>query len=317
MYFGQIIKAFVGVFNNESVEEYIGRSYTILSGKATNNDLHVDKIKTFVHISLCHVMKAFAKKVNKCFKDDQNFIKYSLSLLANMLTYSDIFDIIKHFFMILLCKFTNDCKVSKEHLEKRLASDIESSKKFECDTFDKQITCVKRTLPILMINFQLKKAFNLQQSKRSIFYKDCQSIFSGVIQGNERDPKNDDLNKFFSSSFTKYFLEKWCGLIPFWPSAHLGDQGRYGKTEPYRLWSEHYAKISCVIDPPRTQGIIEFHNKSVKHFTLNSKRNRLDGVASNLLIAKITKHRQFEMSQSRKKSSSKNKEKVKDNLPKR
>ena len=115
-----IIKTFVGVFNNESVEEYIGRSYTILSGKATNNDLPVNKIKTFVHISLCHIMKAFAKKVNKCFKEDRNFIKFSLSLFANALTYSDIFDISKHFFTILLCKFTNDCKVSKEHLEKRV-----------------------------------------------------------------------------------------------------------------------------------------------------------------------------------------------------
>ena len=106
-------------------------------------------------------------------------------------------------------------------------------------------------------------------------------------------------------------------MIPFWTSVHLGDQGRHGKTEPYRLWSEKFAKRSCVIDPPRTQGIIEFHNKSVKHITLNSKRNRLDGVVSNLLVAlKISKHRQFEIVQSRKKSSSKNKEKAKDNLPK-
>ena len=292
-----IIKTFVGVFNNESVEEYIGRSYTILSGKATNNDLPVDKIKTFTHISLCHIMKAFTKKVNKCFKEDRNFIKFSLSLFANVLTYSDIFDISKHFFTILLCKFT------KSGLRYRIFE------KFKCDTFDnseKTNNVCETNVPYTDDELPVKEDIYLQQSKRSIFYKDSQSIFSSVIQGNGRDPENDDLNKFFSPSFAKYFLEKWCVLIPFWISVHLGD----------RLWSEKFAKRSCVIDPPRTQGIIEFHNKSVKHITLNSKRNRLAGVAGNLLVAKIPKHRQFEIVQSRKKSPSKNKEKATDNLPK-
>ena len=299
------------------MEEYIGRSYTILSGKATNNDLPADKIKTFVHISLCHIMKAFAKKVNKRFKEDRNFINFSLSLFANALTYSDIFDISKHFFTILLCKFTNDCKVSKEHLEKRVASDRETLKDLNAIrliTLKRQMC--ETNVPYTVDELPVEEDVYLQQSKRRRFYKDCQSIFSSVIQGNGRDPENDDLNKFFSPSFAKYFLENWCGLIPFWTSVHLGDQGRHGKTEPYRLWSEKFAKRSCVIGTPRTQGIIEFHNKSVNHITLSSKRNRLDGVVSNLLVAKISKHRQFEIVQSRKKLSSKNKEKAKDNLPK-
>ena len=79
-----IIKTFVGVFNNETIEQYIGRSYLIVSGKATANDLSVTKVKTFVHISLCYVMKVFARKVNNCFKEDKNFIKFSLSLLQTL-----------------------------------------------------------------------------------------------------------------------------------------------------------------------------------------------------------------------------------------
>ena len=51
-----IIKSLVGVFNNESVEEYIGRSYLIASGSATAAELPVSRVKTSVHISLCHVM---------------------------------------------------------------------------------------------------------------------------------------------------------------------------------------------------------------------------------------------------------------------
>ena len=168
-----IIKTFVDVFNNESVEEYIGRSYTILSGKATINDLPVDKIKTFVHISLCHIMKAFAKKVNKCFKEDRNFIKFSLRLFANALTYSDILDISKHFFTILLCKFTNDCKVSKEHLEKRVASDRETLNKFKCDTFDnseKTNNVCETNVPYTDAELPVKEDVYLQQSKRRMFY---------------------------------------------------------------------------------------------------------------------------------------------------
>ena len=43
--------------NDESVEEYIGRSYLIDSGSATAAKLPVSRVKTSVHISLYHVMK--------------------------------------------------------------------------------------------------------------------------------------------------------------------------------------------------------------------------------------------------------------------
>ena len=48
-----IIKPLLDLFNNESVEEYIGRSFVIVSGKATPSDLSINKIKT---IMSCHVM---------------------------------------------------------------------------------------------------------------------------------------------------------------------------------------------------------------------------------------------------------------------
>ena len=73
-----------------------------------------------------------------------------------------------------------------------------------------------------------------------------------------------------------------------------------------------------VQDPPRTQGIIEFHNKSVKHISLNSKRDHIDKVVGNLLVAKKSKRRQFEILLSRKKvPPSKNDNKIKDTLPKK
>ena len=114
-----IIKSLIGVFNNESVEEYIGRSFVIVSGRATSNELPINKLKTFVHISLCHVMKAFSNKVNKCFKKDKNFIKFALSLLANSFDYQDILEICSNLFKVLLSKFSSDCVDAKSYLDKK------------------------------------------------------------------------------------------------------------------------------------------------------------------------------------------------------
>ena len=66
----------------------------------------------------------------------------------------------------------------------------------------------------------------------------------------------------------------------------------------------------------RTQGIIEFHNKSVKHITLNSKRDRVDTVINNPFVARKSKRRQFEILLSRK-SAVTNDETMKDTMPKK
>ena len=73
-------------------------------------------------------------------------------------------------------------------------------------------------------------------------------------------------------------MNNWCGLIPLWTSLHLGDQGRHGNSEVYLAWSQHFIERDCVKDPPRTQGIIELHNKSVKHISNYSKKDPVDKV---------------------------------------
>ena len=217
------------------------------------------KVQTFVHISLCHVMKAFARKVNKCFKEDRNFIKFSLSLLANAPSYSYILDFSKHLFKILLSKYSSDCKDSKVYLEKKMDSEIESWKKLESDNID----CSGLNNKMYGTNIEndgdelpVREVVYLQQSKRSIYFKDCESFFIKIQKGFKHEhARTDDLNVFFSSTFAIYFLNNWCGFIPFWTSIHLGDQGRHGKSEPYKLWSEHFSDRACIKDPPRTQDL--------------------------------------------------------------
>ena len=49
-------------------------------------------------------------------------------------------------------------------------------------------------------------------------------------------------------------------------------QIKHNKEKPYLEWSKEFSQKACVIDPPRTQGIIEVLQKITKHTTLASKK---------------------------------------------
>ena len=99
-----ILKCLIEGFNNEKLEQYSARSYKIVSGEANESDLPSSQTKTFVHISLCHSMKSFSRKINKIFKIEKDFVKFSMSLLANSGNLTDIFSILEALFTILLSK---------------------------------------------------------------------------------------------------------------------------------------------------------------------------------------------------------------------
>ena len=321
-----IIKSLISSFNKETLEEYIIRSYKIALGEASVHDLPSEHNKTSVHISLCHLMKAICFKINKCFHKDKQFIKFVISLLANAGNVTDIFELCEYLFQVLLSKSNKSCEKAKQLLDAK-AENIENFKKDSliCNQtaeFKDDIIIEEQTKPQ---NLPQTEEKYLQQSKRSIYYAKCKSIMTNVkIKKSSKSLHDssggisDDDNVFYSPSFATYFLDNWCGLIPLWTCLHLGDQGRHGTSSVYKMWSDKFGNLDCVINPPRTQGIIEFHQKSVKHITLNSKRERLDSVIKNLRVAKKSKLRQLEISKSRKKSAPckrRNMTKIKDTLP--
>ena len=118
-----IRKSLVVTFNKESVEEYLVRSYKIV-----RDDLPTKKIKTFVHICLCHSMKAITKNVNKYFKDERKFIEYTISLLANSCKLADAFEFLENLVKVLLSKCSDDCADAKYYLDEKAQSDIEKFK---------------------------------------------------------------------------------------------------------------------------------------------------------------------------------------------
>ena len=162
----------------------------------------------------------------------------------------------------------------------------------------------------------MKEDTYLQQSKQSIYYKKCLEIYEQISKRevSADSAVEDNSNAHYSPSYALYILNNWCGLLPLWTCLHLGDQGRHGESTVYDQWSTKFSSIDCVQDPPRTQGIIEFHQKSAKHISMNSARGRLDNVVKNLFLAKKSKRRFFEVAQSRKKDKDCG-EKVKDTLP--
>ena len=96
-----------------------------------------------------------------------------------------------------------------------------------CDTDDVDI---EDQLPI-------QEYVYLQQSKKSIYFKTCQSIFKELqtVINNEDNPAKN-LNIHFSLNFALYFLNNWSGLIPFWTCLHISNQVRYGNSDVYNSW---------------------------------------------------------------------------------
>ena len=78
------LKSAIRCFNNESVEEYLSRSYRINNGRTSSSDLHIKPSKLFLHFCLSHIMHAFSRRLGKCFTGrKKRFIMYCDSILAN------------------------------------------------------------------------------------------------------------------------------------------------------------------------------------------------------------------------------------------
>ena len=319
-----IIKSLIACFNKETLEENIDRSFRIASGVASHKELPTMPPKTFVHLSLCHVMKAFAKKIGKCFTKDKEFITFAMSVLVNAGNLADTFDIYEHIFVVLLSKYlTKDCLDSKQYLSDKMTnieefkylsmSEVPPANRFEVG---KDADCVDVTSSS-SDDLPVKEDTYLQQCKRRIYYTKCSEILDRVkdkIDNNSVSP--DDLNSLYSPKYASYLLDNWTGLTPLWTAIHLGDQGRHGSSDSYKKWSIKFNNCACVVDPPKAQGIVEFHHKSAKHIVMNSKRQRADGVVSNLYLSKKSKLRQLEICKSRQSNYvSKKSDKVKDKLP--
>ena len=137
-----IIKSLLSCFNRESLENYICPSYKIASGEATAYGLPSKCNKTFVHILLCHLMKAICFRINKTVKHDKSFLKYTISLLANSGNLKHILMICRALFFFLLSK-SDETPSFKEH-KKFIKNCSEAIEQFKNDALTKSDPCQER-----------------------------------------------------------------------------------------------------------------------------------------------------------------------------
>ena len=105
----------------------IFRSYKICNGEASVSELPAEINKNFVHLSLCHLMKAICYKIDKSFKVDNSFLKYCIRHFANAGNLNYIFDIYTTFYTVLLSKKAASCENAKNAFDMK-ASNMESFK---------------------------------------------------------------------------------------------------------------------------------------------------------------------------------------------
>ena len=96
-----------------------------------------------------------------------------------------------------------------------------------------------------------------------------------------------------------YILNNWTGLTSLWSNIHLGCQSQQSREQSYLEWSKTFGNCDCVTNLPRTQGIIELHQKITKHITLSTKKQRVDSVIADLKSKKISSHRLYQINLSR------------------
>ena len=98
-------------------------------------------------------------------------------------------------------------------------------------------------------------------------------------------------NQLYSPEFSAYLLNNWTGLASFWTSIHLNNQLKHVTGEAYLEWSKKFGKRLNVKNPPKTQGLLEVHQKLTKNVVLSSKLRRTDIVIQELKSRKISSHR--------------------------
>ena len=169
-----ILKTAVCSFNNESIEEYIGRSYKIVTGKASTKELPVKPSKLFVHFCLSHIMHAFSRYLKKFFTGNKKkFIMYCCSILANSDKWETFHKTIHCLFVVLLAIHKNShFKQSFEELCAKIKDLGNRDYSGDCLVDHNDLKPITNYIKVVESFETFSEERYHQQSKRSQYYKD-------------------------------------------------------------------------------------------------------------------------------------------------
>ncbi|KAL5502919.1 hypothetical protein EMCRGX_G009777 [Ephydatia muelleri] len=106
-----LLLSFLHTFNNETLHEYLHRSFRVVTGTSTSKD----ERKIFPHACLSHVMNSAKKECKKWFhKGQYKFAMYSFSTLVNATTLQEL-EMRLTLMKVLYCNKTNTDGVKKAH----------------------------------------------------------------------------------------------------------------------------------------------------------------------------------------------------------
>ena len=226
---------------------------------------------------------------------------YSSSVLANSERWQTFRPSIYSLFVVLLSVHKTDSfEIHFQHLAKQLE---ELGK-----TKDRANYLIDDNLKLDSNNFKTNLLHELdsiheekhyQQSKRSLYYKDCLEDFKRAKREIKKSTTIKLNNSLYCPQYAGYLLNNWTGLASLWTNIHLKDQAKRSQKKLHLDWSNSFSDRDCVINPLRTQGIIELYQKLTKHVTLSTKTQRVDSVIADLKLKKILSLRMFEINTSR------------------
>ena len=122
------------------------------------------------------------------------FIKYCMSVIVNTGGLTDIFVLIKHLFRILLSPYSVQCDSAKSSFEVKIVNIEHYTKECQSD--------MSRNEPETFDDIPTKEETYLQQSKRSIYYQKCKSLFLEELKNIKKQagdtPDSREVNLLFS-----------------------------------------------------------------------------------------------------------------------
>ena len=249
-----ILKVTVRYFNNESIEEYIGRSYEIITGKASAKELPVKTSKLFVYLCLSHIMHDFLRYLKKFFTGNKKkLIMYCCSVLANSEKWQTFRKTIHCLFAVLLAIHKNShFRQSFDEFRVKMKELGNRDHSGDCLVDHKDLKQITDYIKMVESFERLSEERYYQQSKRSQYYKDYHKEFQLVKEEIKSSSITSEKNDLYCLQYAGYILNNSTGLASLWSNIHLGCQSKHSREQSYLEWSKTFGNCDCVTNPPRT-----------------------------------------------------------------
>ena len=211
-----ILKSSLRCFNNESVEEYIIRSYKIAIDQASFSDLPIKPSKSFVQFCSSHITHTFSRCLKKYFTGSKiKFLMYSSSVLANSEKWQTFRSRIYSLFVVLLSVHKTDWfEIHFQHFAKKIEELGKTKDRANYLTNDDNLKLESNNFKTNLLHEfdSIYEERYYQQSKRSLYYKDCPEDFKRAKREIKRSTTTKLDNSLYCPQYAGYLLNNWTGL---------------------------------------------------------------------------------------------------------